>query len=354
MIKPQPKRTTTQPGLGHVKAPGEGRRTTTREQLAAEGVTAPASKAPTSSAPGSRNTQEIGSSRGADPAPRSESAQQERSDTKPPQSQAPESRPPASKSPQSARLDRIERDDDHDGSSAVARPRTPIDVVTVDPKRLERASPSRLMDQARGVSRGSADRRTIDSDADGRHKGVGARFPDETTTGTRRTTIEGKPTGSRTVDGRPISNRPAAERARVTTGRPSLRPGSARPARASSKPPGKRARGESLAPPASASKAAEQGAVARSKRPSIREDDVGPAAKGGVGAVGALNRVVPKLLRTKAEIAVAPIDHRAGFLLAYIDEKTTVQALVDISGMPEEDVHEILERLGRLGIVGLR
>jgi hypothetical protein len=92
----------------------------------------------------------------------------------------------------------------------------------------------------------------------------------------------------------------------------------------------------------------------KSARVSIREDDVGAAVKSGADAVGVAGRQVPKIVRTKDEIAAAPIDHRAGFLLAHIDGVTDVQGLVDIAGMPETEVHEILDRLRRLGIVNIR
>lgn len=85
---------------------------------------------------------------------------------------------------------------------------------------------------------------------------------------------------------------------------------------------------------------------------SIREDNVGGAVK--ADAVHAGGRAVPKLLKTKAEIAAAPIDHRAGFLLAHVDGVTTVAGLVDICGMTEDEVNEILDRLRRLGIVAVR
>lgn len=93
---------------------------------------------------------------------------------------------------------------------------------------------------------------------------------------------------------------------------------------------------------------------ARSKRVSIREDNLGKNIMDVADAVGAPSRIVPKLLKTKAEIAAAPIDHRAGFLLAHVDGVTTVAGLVDVCGMAEEEVAEILERLRRLGIVAVR
>jgi len=89
-----------------------------------------------------------------------------------------------------------------------------------------------------------------------------------------------------------------------------------------------------------------------SNREPVAVDHVGKA--GGASAVGVAGRAVPKIVRSKDEIAAAPIDHRAGFLLAHIDGVTTVQGLIDIAGMGEEDVHAILERLRRLGIVQIR
>lgn len=88
-------------------------------------------------------------------------------------------------------------------------------------------------------------------------------------------------------------------------------------------------------------------------RSAISVDHIPPSAR-HVDAVNLAGRAVPRITKTKPEIAAAPIDHRAGFLLAHIDGKTSVQGLVDIAGMPEDEVHETLERLRRLGIVAIR
>ena len=112
--------------------------------------------------------------------------------------------------------------------------------------------------------------------------------------------------------------------------------------------------GTAGAPVAVAVAAATPTGPARSKRVSIREDNLGKNIMDVADAVGATSRIVPKLLKTKAEIAAAPIDHRAGFLLAHVDGVTTVAGLVDVCGMPEEEVAQILERLRRLGIVAVR
>jgi len=144
----------------------------------------------------------------------------------------------------------------------------------------------------------------------------------------------------RTPPSHPIEGRPV---------RPSRAPepklGSSKPRAPTTPPPARET--ASVPPPRSVR-------PARSMRASIRVDDVGAAVKSGNDAVGVAGRHVPKIVRTRDEIAAAPIDHRAGFLLAHIDGVTPVQGLVDIAGMPEKEVHEILDRLRRLGIVTIR
>jgi hypothetical protein len=59
----------------------------------------------------------------------------------------------------------------------------------------------------------------------------------------------------------------------------------------------------------------------------------------------------PKLVASRGMIAKAPIDTRAAFVLSLVDGRNTVDALVDMSGMHEEEVKAILERLTRLGLI---
>lgn len=92
---------------------------------------------------------------------------------------------------------------------------------------------------------------------------------------------------------------------------------------------------------------------ARSKRSEPRQaiaiDDVGAAAldiqsrppRGGK----------PKVMKSRRELAAAPIDPRDAFLLSFIDGKLSVASLVDVSGMGEGEVMTILARLRRLGII---
>lgn len=88
---------------------------------------------------------------------------------------------------------------------------------------------------------------------------------------------------------------------------------------------------------------------ARSSRPSVRVDDVGDLA------VAIASKVVrsgaPRLVKSRAELTEAPIDHRDAFVISLLDGKMSVPAIVDVSGMPEAEIVTILERLVRLGIV---
>jgi hypothetical protein len=90
---------------------------------------------------------------------------------------------------------------------------------------------------------------------------------------------------------------------------------------------------------------------ARASRPPVRVDEVGDRA------VAIASKVVrsdaPKLLRTRRELTLAPIDPRDAFVLSLLDGKTNLAAIVDTSGMPADEVVATLERLARLGIVSM-
>lgn len=89
----------------------------------------------------------------------------------------------------------------------------------------------------------------------------------------------------------------------------------------------------------------------RPSRPPVTVDDVGAAA---VKLARTTRREsAPKLLASRAVIARAPIDTRAAFVLSLIDGRNTVDAIVDMSGMLEDEVKAILDRLARLGLIAL-
>jgi hypothetical protein len=404
-MKPSEKRTSTVLGLGKVS--GEPRHTTKRERVEQDGAPSsvppisapPPSGSPSSGAPPGRHTRALESNRprntrsiesnpprehgskddveitpvgarqaresaqpgvGSDRADRADRI--DRIDRKP-------SPPPdvvrSESKPGQQRIERVEMDDDEPAVSSVRgmpSSRTPIEVTQVDTKPTSRSGPHSKASDARFPAEQPTGRRPIAG------RGTG----DEREEPRTATSAQTKPSGSLTVDGRPIGKR--ADGGRADSSRPtSSRPGggraeSARPAsgRPLSGPP-ETGRSASARPttgrPTTGRPAAQPEGVrppprgtptgpARSARVSIREDNVGAAVN--AHAVGAGSRAVPKLLKTKAEIAAAPIDHRAGFLLAHVDGVTTVAGLVDICGMSEDQVDEILDRLRRLGIVAVR
>lgn len=61
--------------------------------------------------------------------------------------------------------------------------------------------------------------------------------------------------------------------------------------------------------------------------------------------------VVPRILMDKSEIIELPLDHRAGYILALVDGKTNVQTIIDIAGMDEAEVKNMLESLLLFGVL---
>jgi hypothetical protein len=86
-------------------------------------------------------------------------------------------------------------------------------------------------------------------------------------------------------------------------------------------------------------------------RGAVRVDDVGDVAV--AIASKAAPSFAPKLLKTRGELTSAPIDSRDAFVISLIDGEMSVQAIVDIAGMPRADVGAILDRLVQLGIIAL-
>jgi hypothetical protein len=63
---------------------------------------------------------------------------------------------------------------------------------------------------------------------------------------------------------------------------------------------------------------------------------------------------VPVIRVSPGEIAKAPLDHRAGFVLSLIDSMSSLDLIVDASGMPSADVLRIIEQLLAMSIIELR
>ena len=63
---------------------------------------------------------------------------------------------------------------------------------------------------------------------------------------------------------------------------------------------------------------------------------------------------VPWLVVTYDELRRLPLDKRTGFIVSLIDGRCTVEMLLDVSGMPEDETLDIIRELLRLGAVELR
>lgn len=56
-------------------------------------------------------------------------------------------------------------------------------------------------------------------------------------------------------------------------------------------------------------------------------------------------------MKYESELEDLPLEPRAAFLLGLVDGRCRVQTLVDVSGMDEQTVIEILERLLVFGVI---
>jgi hypothetical protein len=61
----------------------------------------------------------------------------------------------------------------------------------------------------------------------------------------------------------------------------------------------------------------------------------------------------PRLVATPRMIMKAPLDNRYAFVLSLIDGRTTVDELLDLSGMSEDELEVILERMTSLRLIAL-
>jgi len=60
---------------------------------------------------------------------------------------------------------------------------------------------------------------------------------------------------------------------------------------------------------------------------------------------------VPRLAVTKRQLLAMPLDHRAGFVVSFVDGTYTVEMILDVCPMPRERALEILGELAEQGII---
>ena len=63
---------------------------------------------------------------------------------------------------------------------------------------------------------------------------------------------------------------------------------------------------------------------------------------------------IPRVIMTERQIKELPLVVRAGFILAHIDGRTTVQTIVDISGMDADEVLVVLDQLLVFGVISVK
>ena len=61
---------------------------------------------------------------------------------------------------------------------------------------------------------------------------------------------------------------------------------------------------------------------------------------------------VPRVIVEQAELNATELEPREYFLVSLLDGNTTVETLLDISGMPAEEALALLDGLVRRGLVG--
>jgi hypothetical protein len=86
--------------------------------------------------------------------------------------------------------------------------------------------------------------------------------------------------------------------------------------------------------------------------PSSREITPVPvSAPPAAGLTLTQRQSVPRVVKTPAEIAKLPIDHRGGFLLASIDGMQTLEEILDVCAMPGPEALDLVVTLVNLGVI---
>jgi hypothetical protein len=67
----------------------------------------------------------------------------------------------------------------------------------------------------------------------------------------------------------------------------------------------------------------------------------------------AISSIIPKLLLPPMEIAKLPIDSRAAFILSHVDGIQSMEEILDICAMSEDEAVDLLEKLRAMGVITL-
>lgn len=84
------------------------------------------------------------------------------------------------------------------------------------------------------------------------------------------------------------------------------------------------------------------------------EEEAPPSLDPAVAALTLTQRqAIPRVVRSREEIAKLPIDHRGGFLLGFIDGNQTLEEILDICAMPTTDALGLIQQLQAMGVIEL-
>lgn len=76
-----------------------------------------------------------------------------------------------------------------------------------------------------------------------------------------------------------------------------------------------------------------------------------PSADPAAGLTLTQRQSIPRIVKTPAEIAALPIDHRGGFLLGFVDGMQTLEEILDICAMPGPEALDLVVQLAQLGVI---
>jgi hypothetical protein len=62
---------------------------------------------------------------------------------------------------------------------------------------------------------------------------------------------------------------------------------------------------------------------------------------------------IPRLVLSTSELTVMPLDHRAGFILSFIDGTYSIEMILDACAMGRDEALEILGKLIARGIIAV-
>lgn len=62
---------------------------------------------------------------------------------------------------------------------------------------------------------------------------------------------------------------------------------------------------------------------------------------------------VPRRVMAERDLLALPLDHRAGFVLAHVDGETSVRTLIDVCGLPHDELVDLVADLLALRVIEL-